>query len=177
MQGTGKESATNTPVSPYNFIPWCFWSWQPLQHPTSWPNQENFINNTEITNCLRGQCVYTSCLNSPHKRKDCILKQQNQSSIRRQSSCSQSNHWCSNFETCDLNQRCRRMIMNHAIKLPCRMLLRKKNIPSTIKCKKKKKYQNQKYHIFDFIICCSTELNSSLSSAIYWFGVFGPHLY
>lgn len=101
--------------------------------------------------------------------------------LRWQSSCSQSNHWCSNFETCDLNQRCWRMITNHAIKLPSRMLLSKKkikNIHNTIKVSKMKIVLSSKSEVissFDFIICCSAELSSSLSSAIYWFWVFGPH--
>lgn len=79
----------------------------------------------------------------------------------RQSSCSQSNNWCSNFQTCDLNQRCWRMTMNHAIKLPSKTLLSEET-HSTIKLSKIKTATPLKTvtSSFGFIICWSAELRS-----------------
>lgn len=81
----------------------------------------------------------------------------------RQSSCSQSNNWCSNFQTCDLNQRCWRMTMNHAIKLPSKTLLSEET-HSTIKLSKIKTVTPMKTvtSSFGFIICWSAELRSKL---------------
>lgn len=89
----------------------------------------------------------------------------------RQSSCSQSNNWCSNFQTCDLNQRCWRMTMNHAIKLPSKTLLSEET-HSTIKLSKIKTATPLKTvtSSFGFIIC--DQQSWDLSSAIYWFWVF-----
>ena len=67
------------------------------------------------------------------------------------------------------------MIMNHAIKLWSRMMLRK-IIHSTIKLSKIKIVLSSTPEVissFDFIICFSAELNSSLSPVTCWFWIFG----
>lgn len=111
----------------------------------SWlyPTQSRKLHHsTAITNCTRS--IYWCCSDLLHTEKGAAFWQTKAKHCwdmfvqsLRQSSCSQSNNWCSNFQTCDLNQRCWRMIMNHAIKLPSRMLLSEDTLhvikPSEIK--------------------------------------------